>query len=245
MQGGCRVAIACSSTISVHVHLWDGSKWRQQTDTTLADSDGTSPSGELDPSDPITVRELTGASAPDFLIHSTGADTYYLSVVSDVSGRWAPVPFDDTAGSTLGEAIAGVKGKVITVSYNSCNPTCAGAKPTTVPFGYLSASFKPLDPPGSCTGEALASAAHATVAASESGPHASYAITEFACRDGYAAARATNHQEGWSISFRLRGDGWRQLDLDNILPSVGIPPFTYAVLLSALDLGAQDQYFPY
>lgn len=228
--------------VTATVYRWNGTTWQQQASIPIANSDGTLASGGLSPSAPITVQSLTGAVTPDFLIHSYGADTYWLNVISHTTGQWAAVPFDDSGGPTFGENEIGISGPTVTVGYDNCNPTCAGGHVTDVSFRYGSGAFVPVDPPGSCTGEALAQAAHA---ATPHGSNVSDAITGSACANGYAAAMATNGNYGWVITFRATGSGWAYLATGNIMPPGGMPAGTYQALQSELGKVPQNEYYPY
>lgn len=227
---------------TVSIYRWNGNSWQQQAQVPLANTNGTLASGGLDPSTPITVGSLTGAATPDFLIHSFGAYTNWLNVVSAATGRWAAVQFDDSGGPTEGENLIKISGYVITVGYDSCDPNCAQGTVTTVRFSYRNGSFAPVDPPGSCTGEALAQAAHTGYSTQS---HGQYAITGYTCDSGYAAATATNEDYGWTITFTAASGGWKTLATGNIIPRAGLPPQVYSVLRAKLAPNAQNQYYPY
>ena len=103
-------------------------------------------------------------------------------------------------------------------------------------------TFAPVDAPGSCTGEALAQAAHRSYAAQS---HGQYAITGFTCADGYAAATATHESYGWVISFQSTATGWKTLASGNLMPRTGIPSQTYSAPQAQLSGNPQDSYYPY
>jgi hypothetical protein len=233
---------SATAIVTAAVYRWNGSAWQRQAAIPIVNKDGTLASGGLNQSEPITVRPLTNSAAPDFLIHSNGADTNWLNVVSDATGRWAAVPFDDSGGQTLGENMTGISGGVITVGYDSCVPDCATGHVTTVRFQYASDAFVPVDPPGSCTGEALAQSAHASA---PSGSGQSDFITAFTCANGYAAATASNGNYGWTITFKSSETGWKLLVSGNIMPTTGIPTVTYQALQHGLSGQSQDEYYPY
>lgn len=231
-----------AGAMSVSIYRWDGHSWQQQARMPIANKNGSLVSGGLDSSTPITAGSLTGAATPDFLIHSFGADTDWLNVVSDATGQWAAVPFNDSGGPTLGENYTGITGNVITVGYNGCLPNCAQGKITEVRFHYRNGLFAPVDAPGSCTGEALAQAAHATYSQQS---HGQYAITGYACANGYAAAAATNESYGWTITFHTGATGWQVLASGNLMPRKGIPAQAYQLLHGQLASSEQDAYYPY
>jgi hypothetical protein len=231
------------SPMTVTIYRWEGSAWVRQASAAVANTDGSLSNGGFDPSGPITPAAVTGAAAPDFLIHTFGADTYWLNVVSDVTGQWAAMPFDDSGGQTVGENEVSVSGPTITVGYDNCNPDCAGGTVTKVGFRYANGLFRPADPPGSCTGEALAQSAHAY--ALHAGGSGSSAITGVACAGGYAAANATNGNSGWAVTFRSTGNGWTVLASANVMSPGGIPPNVYQALKAGLSGNPQDLYYPY
>jgi hypothetical protein len=235
-------SVANPSTVMVTIYRWEGHSWQRQAMVNVSNSNGTLASGGLDPSTPITLGSLSGTTSPDFLIHSWGADTNWLNVVSDATGNWAAVPFADSGGQTVGEGIDKIRGTVVTVGYNSCVPSCAGGHITDVGFRYHDGAFEPVDPPGSCTGEALAQAAHTTFGRES---HGQYAISGFACTSGYAAASATNELYGWQISFQSTGNGWKVLGSGNLMPNTGMPSSVYRTLSHELAGTAQTQYYPY
>lgn len=228
--------------VTVTVYRWNGSAWQRQATIPIANKDGTLASGGLSPSEPITVQSLTSSADPDFLIHSTGADTNWLNVVSDAAGPWAAVPFDDSGGQTYGENLTGISGGIITVGYDNCLPDCATGHVTAVRFQYASGAFVPVDPPGSCTGEALAQSAHASA---PSGSGQSDFLTGLTCVNGYAAATASNGNWGWTITFKSSATGWKLLASGNILPTTGIPAATYKALEDGLNGDLQNEYYPY
>jgi hypothetical protein len=242
------VANSAAPANTVEVYRWVNGNWTQQAQVQLANKDGTSATGELDPSNRITIHPLTGSGDPDFLIHSTGADTNWLNVVSDATGIWTAVPFNDSGGQTLGEGISGVTGTTITVGYNNCNPDCAGGTITNVGFHYVKGNFAPVDAPGSCTGEALAQAAHSDRLAK--GPRqlaqpVSHEIIGFTCAEGYAAAVISTGNYGAIMSFRSTTSGWVVLGLGNLLPPTGLPSNVFPALETQLASNPQNQFFPF
>lgn len=237
-------AIQSSTTrITATIYRWDGSAWKTQASIPIANSDGSLASGGLDPSTPITVQPLTGATTPDFLIHSYGADTQWLNVISDATSQWAAVPFDDSGGPTFGENEVSISGTVVTIGYDTCNPSCATGNVTKVGFRYSNGVFAPVDPPGSCSGEALAQSAHQS--APRAGDNHSFGITGYTCAGGYTAAIATNGNYGWTMTFRSTGNGWNFLATGNIMPSSGMPPNIYQQLNGQLTKTSQNEYYPY
>jgi hypothetical protein len=228
--------------VTATLYRWNGSVWQRQATIPIANSDGTLASGGLDPSTPISVQSLTGAATPDFLIHSYGADTDWLNVISEATGRWAAVLFDDSGGPTFGENEIGISGTTVTIGYDNCLPNCATGGVTKVAFKYSNGAFVPVDAPGCCTGEALAQAAH------RSAPHGSNdaeSISGFACTGGYAAAIATNGNYGWTMTFKSTGNDWAYLASGNIMPPNRMPQGTYRALRNAIEKVPQNTYYPY
>jgi hypothetical protein len=176
----------------MNIYRWAGTGWR----SVYAKPDAFY--GGLDPGSPITVANLTGSEDPDFLLRSTGADTAWLSVFSDRSGRWAPVPFDDAEGTTTAENAPTVSSDTVTVAYNSCEPDCAQAKESYALFHYSRGSFVPDYPPRACEGELLAKAVQRDTATDTSFLGA---ITGFACDDGYAIAGVVEGEDYGSLTL--------------------------------------------
>lgn len=256
----------------VALYLWTKHGWRQQAELTVGNRDGGLAVGTFSPTRAITLGSLTGSPAPDVLLSSEGADTNFLSVISDATGKWAVVPFDDSGGVTLGETVEyrygprgnvlekGIEGKDVIVAYDNCSPSCAAGKVTTVRFRYEDGVFVPVVGGTSCSGEALADAAHRreivhrTEPADQSVSNSLVAITAFACQGGYAGAEAAGFPAGsaraprW-ITFRA-GDGkWSVLQWDvtgKSLPSAGVPLSVYRRLKKTLMNDArEDSSFPF
>ena len=104
------------------------------------------PSGQLAGGGSITVASLTGPPGPDFVVRSFGADTNWLSVVSDVGGTWHAVPFDYGYGPTVAIDAAGVHGHLVETEADGCG--CATGPETYTWEIYRDGAFRPTGPRG-------------------------------------------------------------------------------------------------
>jgi hypothetical protein len=133
----------------------------------------------------VRAASLTGSRDPDFVLYSGGADNSYLSVVSDLGGRWHAVPFDYGYGRSVMIDAQGVHGRRVETAANACG--CASG-PTTYGWArYRDGVFRPTKPPGvppSCTRSQLTRAADPTGALGIS-------LTRVACAGGWALAQGT------------------------------------------------------
>lgn len=234
-----------TSSLVMVIFEWERQKWKQAASLSLANSGDDINHGGLDAVAPITTTSLTGNTrAPDFLLHSYGADTSWVNVIADIAEKWRVVPFLDSDGQTLGENEMSVNGRIIVVGYNNCTPSCANGHVTKVSFRYAAGALAAVDSARSCTGEALARAAHGTVE-DPYGP-GSAGIVAFACSDGYALGLAELGGGDVAIVFRATGQGW------DVVPAplshgtvVGIPQDVVQNLQAKVAKEAKDSYFPF
>jgi len=234
---------------AVNIYRWIHSTWVSEADIPLENRGGYLASGYLNSADQITTANLSGSADPDFLVHSAGADTNWLNVVSDENSlNWRAVTFDDSDGPTIGEDVTGVAGTTVTVGYDNCLPDCAGGTVTKVGFHYLAGAFVPVDSPRSCTGEALAQAAHQWELVSGDSNVGQNDISGFACDSGYAAAAVSTAADGgygWAISFQDQASGWKVLSSGNLLTSNGMPSSVFDLLESEMRGNRQAAFFPF
>jgi hypothetical protein len=177
----------------------------------------------------ISAVSLTGSRDPDFAMTGGGAaDTDWLSVVSDVGGRWHLVPFDygyaDTTvvnGEPSGHGVA-----------TEVDATSSAGGPTTQLFEtYRGGAFQPATSPGpepSCGRPGLQAAADA-------GRAPRVAFTASACADGWAialGARAGARGQLVGLFNASRGR-WDVVELDSG-DSLGCDPGIYDIPLSLL-----------
>ena len=225
------------------VYRWIGAAWVRQASVLAASRNGSVATGGIYPPDRITAAALTGASTPDFLVHTLGADTQWVNVISRASGRWAVVPFRDTDGETIGENEIGVSGKLIITGNDNCIPDCANGHVTNIAFRYASGAFVPAVGPGSCTGPALAQAAHAY--ALRTGSASQSDIIGFACTSGYALAAALRVTSEWAVTFRSSRQGWTVLHSASSASPADIPARVYRHLQAQLSTNPQNLYYPF
>lgn len=233
-----------SGAIVTSIYNWQGGHWRLRADLTIESKGNVINHGGIDPAQAITVASLTGTGYPDFLIHSGGADTYWLNVISRIAGRWQTVNFDDGAGATLAEDEISVKGHIVVVGYNNCQPTCAQGHVTKTGFQYQDGLFAPVAPPGSCAGERLATAAR--LGPFGRAPYGTWGITSYACADGYAMAVALVNADQ-TLTFRAAqgAPGWVEIANTMGGPQRYIPLRIARKIIKTLQAGPQDLYYPY
>lgn len=187
----------------------------------------------------IAAVSLTGSHDPDFALTGGGAaDTLWLSIVSDVSGRWQLVPFDyGYAESTVVNGSPSGHGV-----YTEVDASSSASGPTTGMFEtYQHGGFKPAPPPGPSAPCNLA----ALQLAADPGELAVLELTKFACADGWALAVGTGAGFTGQVVglFDAGKSAWSVVQLDNGA-SLGSDPGIYDVPLSLLQqlaagLGAQ------
>ncbi len=233
-----------SGAIVTAVYNWEGGHWRRRADLTIESKGNVIDHGGIGASQVITVASLTGSAYPDFLIHSYGADTYWLNVVSRIGGRWRLVDFDDGVGATPGENEISVKGRTVVVGYDDCQPNCAQGHVTKTGFHYQNGLFTPVAPPGSCAGERLATAAR--LGPYGRAPYGTYGIISYACADGYAMAVAFVNADQ-TLTFRSApgAPGWVEIANTMGGPQGGMPAQIARKIIKSLQAGPQDLYYPY
>jgi hypothetical protein len=187
----------------------------------------------------ITAVSLTGSHDPDFALTGGGAaDTLWLSIVSDASGRWQLVPFEyGYSESTVVNGNPAAHGVFTTVDASS-----SAAGPTTELFEtYQGGTFRPAPPPGAsapCSLTALQTAA-------DPGELEVLDLSKFACADGWALAVGTGAGFTGQVVglFEAGKSNWDVVQLDNG-NSLGSDPGIYDIPLPLLQqlaagLGAQ------
>jgi hypothetical protein len=198
-------AIAARATgrdVKLVAYRWSGGRWTRYGGPTEL------PAGDLGA---IGVASLTDSNDPDFVLYSGGADNSYLSVVSDVDGRWHGVPFDDGYGRSVMIDAQGVHGHLIETATNSCG--CASGVNTYGWARYGRGVFHPATPPGQlprCTASHLAMVAD---------PQGALGISfrRVECADGWALALGTGSgYSGDAVGLFDQIDGrWKLITLDD------------------------------
>lgn len=208
---------------TVRVYRWSAAGWDEQA----AVSGWMGPIGGCCGIVPVV---LAGSSDPDFAMTGGGAaDTDWLSILSDIGGRWHLVPFDygylDTTvvnGQPLGHGVM-----------TEVDATSTAGGPTTLLFErYESGLFEPASPSGPpppCSEMALQIAA-------DPGELAVLRFTRFACADGWAMAIGTGAGFTGQVVglFEAVKSHWIAIELDNG-NSLGSDPGIYDIPLSLLD----------
>ena len=177
----------------------------------------------------IAAVSLTGSHEPDFALTGGGAaDTLWLSIVSDVSGRWQLVPFDyGYSDSTVVNGNPAAHGV-----YTEVDASSSATGPTTGLFEtYQDGAFRPATPPGPSAPCSLS----ALQLAADPGELAVLELDKFACADGWALAVGTGagytgHVVGL---FEQDKSNWSVVQLDNG-NSLGSGPGIYDIPLSLL-----------
>ena len=105
-------AAGLAQVIAVNIYRWSGRAWVQQAHPVAV------PGGDLGGGGSITTASLTGSGQPDFVVNSSGADTQWLSVLSDVGRACHAVPFDYGYGPTVAVDAAGVRGHLVETESN-------------------------------------------------------------------------------------------------------------------------------
>jgi hypothetical protein len=188
------------------------------------------PSGQLAGGGSVTTASLTGATGPDFVISSFGADTNWMSVVSDVGGTWHAVPFDYGYAPTVAIDAAGVHGHLVETETNGCG--CAVGPETYTWEIYDQGAFRPTGPPGpapACSPNALASAA-------DPAGLLGLAFTRSSCADGWAVGAGTGpgYADGFVGLFEQQRGSWQEVSIDDGT-ALGRDPQIYDIPLTLLD----------
>jgi hypothetical protein len=161
------------------------SQWRQVGDILFReDQIGYFVNGGKDAAGQLTVASLTGTREPDFLIHTFGADTTWLSVISHAGGYWHAVTFDYGTAPTIGIDALGVEGHFVVGESDMCDPSCAAGPETYAWYRFNGTTFVPALPPGP---PAPCSPADLTKVVRSDGSQ-DVTITKATCRDGWAIA---------------------------------------------------------
>jgi hypothetical protein len=177
----------------------------------------------------ISAVSLTGSRDTDFALAGGGAaDTNWLSVVSDIGGRWHAVQFDYGYSDTTVVNGVPARGAVST----EVDASSAAGGPTTLLYEtYRDGVFRPAAPPGRsppCDVSDLQSAAgDAQLQVFE--------FTKFACADGWAMAIGSGAGYSGPVVglFAADGTNWRSVEVDNGA-SLGSDPGIYDIPLSLL-----------
>ncbi|MGO9657616.1 MAG: hypothetical protein ACLP7F_04545 [Acidimicrobiales bacterium] len=210
--------------VAVSIYRWGQDGW------TLQGRPIGMPSGQLAGGGSITVASLTGPPGPDFVVRSFGADTNWLSVVSDVGGTWHAVPFDYGYGPTVAIDAAGVHGHLVETEADGCG--CATGPETYTWEIYRDGAFRPTGPPGpapACSPPALASAA-------DPAGLLGLAFTAASCADGWALGTGDGpgYANGFVALFEQQRGEWQTVNIDDGT-ALGHYPEIYDVPLTLLD----------
>lgn len=176
---------AGSRAASVAVYRWLDTRWVIQG-TVSVPGFGFLDGGSNGSS--VGTDWLTGSPNPDFLVNGNGADTEYLSVVSDVGGSWHAVSFDVGPTPSAVANVGIVTGNVIWGEVDLCG--CAGNEPAAYEwFQYVNGVFSPANPLGpapTCSAQQFDNAANTTTATT------GVSFVSASCDDGWALAKGTS-----------------------------------------------------
>ncbi len=210
--------------IALRIYRWERGAWARQDGPVLM------PSGQLAGGGSVTAASLTGSAVPDFVVSSFGADTNWLSVVSDIGGTWHAVPFDYGYEPTVAIDAAGVHGQLVETETNGCG--CALGPETYTWELYSKGAFRPTAPPGpapTCSPDALANAA-------DPAGLLGLAFTRASCADGWALGTGTapGYANGFVGLFEQERSGWQPVNVDDGT-ALGRDPLIYDIPLALLD----------
>ena len=210
--------------IALRIYRWERGAWARQDGPVLM------PSGQLAGGGSVTAVSLTGSAVPDFVVSSFGADTNWLSVVSDIGGTWHAVPFDYGYEPTVAIDAAGVHGQLVETETNGCG--CALGPETYTWELYSKGAFRPTAPPGpapTCSPDALANAA-------DPAGLLGLAFTRASCADGWALGTGTapGYANGFVGLFEQERSGWQPVNVDDGT-ALGRDPLIYDIPLALLD----------
>lgn len=189
----------------------------------------------------ITAEWLTGSAAPDFGVHTSGADDNAFTLVSNIGGIWHLVRFDYGYAPTSDVNFVAMRGRLVETMVNACG--CAGGPDTYLWESYRDGIFEPTAPPGSsprCNNAALEDGGGTPM--SQFGPaqpssvvrKTRYVLT--ACADGWALGIGDRPGTAHEVVDLFNQDGarWRTVTFDNagvLGLDPGIYDLTYPLLL--------------
>lgn len=223
----------------VTIYRWSSSRWTPQGVVDRVPCHGPNVGGPGPAGGGITAEALTGASAPDFGVHTSGADDNASAVVSDIDGTWHLMRFDYGYTPTGDINLVAVRGHLVETIVNACG--CAGGPYTYQWESYRDGMFEPISPPGPsprCNNAALESGGG--TAASQFGPARSPAIVRqttyvrITCADGWALG--IGHRTGSRRVldlFSQEGARWQTVAFDNA-SDLGLDPGMYDIPYSLM-----------
>jgi hypothetical protein len=193
---------------TVRVYRWSGKTWSLDGVVRVPDIPALTGGGYL------STASLTSSGAPDFALSTFGADTRWLAVIARSGGKWRSVRFDYRRGPTVGIDAWGIRGTLVRAEADSCSRGCAGGPETYSWYRFDGGMFVPTAPPGpaaECSAAALDDArplvnGQPTDTEVLRNVDAPFAVTRFACANGWAlAARRGKHA---LALFEQRGHTW-------------------------------------
>lgn len=201
--------------LSVGVYQWERSRWIEEAKIGAEPFFGLGVGGGS-----IVTRSLTGSPRPDFEIMGDGADSEFVTIVSDVGGRWHAVPFDNGSGLSPVGFVGEVSGRVIWGTVDLCS--CAADQPKLEEwFAYSKGAFRPTTPIGP---QPPCVTSDFDAAAAGGQPGATFA--RVACRDGWALASGTDDGASVIGVFNWQGDQWASEGVSSLAnyPSAFVGP---------------------
>jgi Peptidase A4 family len=241
-----------NSSVLSTVYEWLGSGWKARGSIATP---GGFIQGSPDTYDLINAALLTGSSSPNFVVHSTSADTFWISVLAYNGDKWFAVPFDDSNGTSTAETTAppqssvqlpsGVQGDAVLIGGDPCGCSTGPLSSTWLDV-YQDHQFVPKGAPDSCAGEQIAVAAYQYATTTDQAENGIYGVTGWACSSGFAIATVVDAttEDGDGLAFQDVAGRWMCLGSADAVPSP-MPADVYTSLLAAVNASPQNQFFPY
>jgi hypothetical protein len=179
----------------------------------------------------LRLASITGGSDPDFVVNTSGADTRWFSLLSDVGGRWHALSFDYGSTPTTGIDALGIHDHFVVAETDTCEFSCAGGPETYAWLRFDGSRFVPTEPPGPsspCNSRVMTGVVRADGADD-------VWIRRVACEDGWAVAKGVGkHGPVFGVFDEIHGK-WFEMALNDsgkagVVPRGAIDEFyTFAI----------------
>lgn len=167
----------------------------------------------------LRLASLTGGADPDFVVNTTGADTRWFSLLSNVGGKWHALSFDYGSRPTTGIDALGIQGHYVIGETDTCEFSCAGGPETYAWLRFDGSQFAPTAPPGPsppCDSTVMTGVVRAD------GSH-DVTIRRVACEDGWAVGEGVGrHGTAVGVFDEIRGE-WFEMALNDSGKAGSIP----------------------
>ncbi|HEY1762922.1 MAG TPA: hypothetical protein VGG17_10045 [Acidimicrobiales bacterium] len=199
-----------STTLVVKIFQLVDSRWSLVGNVTLGKV-GYFFDGGKDSLNELRLASLTGGADPDFVVNTSGADTRWFSLLSNVGGRWHALSFDYGSKPTTGIDALGIHGNYVIGETDTCEFSCAGGPETYAWLRFDGTRFVPTAPPGPSppcnstiiTGVVRADGAHDVT------------IRRVACEDGWAVGEGVGrYGTAAGVFDEIRGK-WFEMALND------------------------------